>query len=269
VKVELLYRDVRIDLDFTNEEGRFLFARVEPRNYTILASLQGYDAVSFGVNASTQSHIELELTRTRQSVRETQAVVSVRSYLVPKNAQKEFDRARKAIERNDCRNAIAYLEKGLRLFDRSVPALNELGNCRRKLGDLQAAEAAFKQGLALDGPPYVAMNLAETYTAQNRFDDAEAVLMDAIRKAGENGDIYYALAVSYFKQNRLDEAEAAASEADSRYHTIPDIHLLLAKIFAVKSPEKVLPELEHYLKEAPNGSQSKRVREVIKAAKEG
>jgi Flp pilus assembly protein TadD len=269
VRVELIYLEVRVGLEYTDQDGRFFFGRLDPRNYTILATLQGYEPLSVQVNAATQNRVDLELAASAKSRQTASPVVSVRSFLIPKDAQKEFERAHKAIERQDCPSAIPHLESGLRLYDQSAPALNDLGNCRRKLGDLPGAEAAFKQALTLTDGPYVAMNLAETYTAQQRFAEAESVLMDAIRKTEDNGDIYYALAISYFKQDKFQEAEAAAAQAESRHHRIPDLHLLTAKIFAVTNPARVAPELERYLQEAPNGTQSKKVREVLKAAKKG
>lgn len=218
------------------------------------------------MDASRQSQLFLDLTPIAERPKYVPPTVSLREFMIPETARKEFSRAQKEIERKDCVKAIAHLENGLRLYDQNAVALNDLGNCRRKLGDLQSAQAAFKRAMALSDAPYIAMNLAEAYTAEQRFAEADAVLMEAIRKAPNDGDVYYSLAVSYFKQARFEDAEAAALQADSRNHRIPDLHLLLAKIYFKLNPDKVVPQLELYLKEAPNGTESKRVREALKAA---
>src|SRR5262249_48126956 len=153
-------------------------------------------------------------------------------YAVPKDARKEFDRARKDIERQNCAKAIEHLEKGLRMYDRDASALNELGNCYRQLGRFESAETSFKRAMTLSAEGYIVMNLAEVYTAQKRFDDAETVLLESIGKAKGDGDVYYALAAAYYQEGRLEDAEAAALQADSRTHRLPDLHLLLAKIYA-------------------------------------
>jgi tetratricopeptide (TPR) repeat protein len=269
VRVELMYRTTQIDLQYSDEEGDFHFAKLEPGRYTISAALSGYQAAVVSVDTTTQSRIDLELTHMTAPIQPVPPVASLREYLVPNAARKAFDRARKEIERQDCVKAIEHLEKGLHLYPQDAAALNDLGNCHRKLGDLQSAEAAFKRAMTLSDGVFILMNLAETYTAQQRFSEAEAILTEAIRKTPDSGDLYYALAVVYFKQDRLEDAEAAALQADSRKHRIPDLHLLLAKIYLKINTGKVALQLALYLKEAPDGPQSKRVREVLKAAKQG
>jgi tetratricopeptide (TPR) repeat protein len=269
VKVELLYTGIRVGLEYTDTDGRFIFASVEPRSYTVQVALMGYNSMSLAVDTNSQTYLELELSKPALNTTPHGAPsVSVQKLLVPENARKEFERAEKDIERKDCASAIRHLENGLRLYDQSASAQNDLGNCRRKLGNLQGAEAAFKRSIELSADPAAAMNLAETYGAEGRFSDAEATLMETIRKNAESGDAYYALAVNYFKQDRLKDAEAAALQADSRVHRIADLHLLLAKIYVLIDPDKVVPQLQLYLKEAPNGAQSKQVREALKSAKE-
>jgi tetratricopeptide (TPR) repeat protein len=271
VKVELLYTGIRVALEYTDADGRFMFANVEPRGYTLALALSGYNGVSLAVDASSQSYIEIELSKPavfNPPAQTGSPTVSIKQYMVPEKARKEFELAEKDIQRKDCSKAIRHLENGLRLYDQYAGGQNDLGNCRRQLGDFTGAEAAFKRAIALSNEPAPTMNLAETYSAQGRFGDAEATLMEAIKKFDESGDVYYALAVNYFKQDRLNDAEAAALQADSRVHRIADLHLLLAKIYALTDPEKVVPQLELYLKEAPNGPHSKQVREAIKEAKE-
>src|SRR2546430_11195903 len=57
----------------------------------------------------------------------------------------------------------------------------------------------------------------------------------------------------------LPISEAAALQADSRPHRIADLHLVLAKMYLHKNVDKLVDQLELYLKEAPNGSESDRV----------
>jgi len=241
--------------------------KVDPGHYTISVSVDGYNPLAIVVDQGDQKRVDLELRRT-PAPPQLRGTVSVGEYLMPKTARKEFDLAQKDIQRQDCLSAIAHLESGLRLYAQDPTALNRLGNCHRQLGDFQGAETAFKQAMALSDEAFIVMNLAETYTARQRFDEAENVLMEGLRKKPGSGDIYYALAAAYFKQGRLDDAEIAALQADSGVHQIPDLHLLLAKIYSQTSPEKVAPQLELYLKEAPNSPQSKRVREALKEARE-
>src|SRR5262249_22165850 len=107
----------------------------------------------------------------------------------------------------------------------------------------------------------------ETYTAQKRYQDAETVLALAILRKPDSGDAYYGLAIAYLDQGRLQEAQEAALQADSRPHRIADLHLVLAKMYVHKNVEKLLEQLELYLKEAPDGAESDRVRQALKAAK--
>ena len=167
------------------------------------------------------------------------------------------------IRRLDCTKAGGHLEGGLRLV--APPSeLNELGICYRKLGQMESAEASFKQAFELSSSVYIALNLAEVYTYRKRFGEARAVLEAAAARNPGNGDAYYGLALVYFSENRLEEAEAAALQAHARAHRIADVHLILAKIYARKNPGRVAGQLELYLAEAPNGHESKRVRKLLR-----
>jgi tetratricopeptide (TPR) repeat protein len=190
-------------------------------------------------------------------------VVSLR-HLIPERARKEFDRARAEVSREDCAKAVGHFESGLRAFAQDASALNDLGNCYRKLGRLDRAEDSFKRAGALSNSVYIGLNLAEVYTAQERFKDAERVLLDAISKQPNAGDAYYGLALVYFDEGRFEDAEAAARQANARPHKIADLHLLLGDLYLRRqSTAEVIEQLESYLKEAPNGPHSEHVRQVL------
>lgn len=266
VRIQLVSRGAPANLEYTDVEGRFRFANVVPGIYTIAAVSVGYEAKNIEWDVTIGGPLEIELTRTADRAGPSGSVVSIRDYLIPGGARKEFDRARKEIKRQDCSKAVGHLENGLRLAS-DVAALNDLGNCYRLLGDFERAETSFKRAMELSDSVYIALNLAETYTAQRRFEDAETVLALTIQRKPDNGDAYFGLAVAYVSQGRFEEAEAAALQADSRPHRVADLHLVLAKMYFRTRPEKVAHQLELYLKEAPNGPESDRVRKALEAAK--
>lgn len=265
-RVELWQAQLPVDQQATDKEGRFRFAALAQTRFTILVDYPGFDSASVEFDARmTSSRVTIELTRRKEVSSRGSPVVSLREYLAPQGALKEFERARKAAKREDCSSAVSHFEQGLRIFDEDAAAHNDLGNCYRKLGQLDLAEASFKRAGALSDSVYISLNLAEVFTTQNRFAEAEAVLNQAIRKQPNAGDAFYGLALAYFEQGHIDEAEKAALDADSRIHRIADLHMLLAKIYLRKQNAAALIEqLESYLEEAPNGPQSEEVRQDLK-----
>jgi predicted Zn-dependent protease len=193
----------------------------------------------------------------------TQPTISLKQ-LIPKGAAKEFDRAQQEIKKDNCAEAIRHLERGLRAFDKDASAHNDLGNCYRRLNRLDQSEAAFKRARELTDSVYVALNLAEVYTAQRRFEEAKAVLNEAIARKPDSGDAFYRLALVYFEEGRLDECEVAALQAEARPHQIADLHLVLGKLYFDKGNHAAsIRQLESYLKEAPNGTFAKPVKAIL------
>ena len=265
-KVELWTSQTPVNLQHTNADGRFQFANLPEGDYSISVSYSGYQPAYVDVSMPMAAlPVVVDIVRRETSPTNIQPSISLREYLVPKNARKEFDRARKEATRQDCRSAITHFENGLRVFDQDASAHNDLGNCYRQIGQLDRAEAAFLRARQLTDSIYVSLNLAEVYTAQKRFKEAEAVLLRAVEKGSNTGDGYYGLALVYLQQGRQDDAEAALLRADSYPHKIADIHLVLAEIYWQKEKSTdAFSELQRYLKEAPNGALSQRVREVLK-----
>jgi tetratricopeptide (TPR) repeat protein len=267
-RVELSRAQLPIDWQYSNSDGRFRFMHLAPAHYTVSVDYSAYETavVEFDVPA-TLSPITIELARKPKAPAvEVTKIVPLREYLVPKKARKEFDRARQDVRRHDCTTAIIHFENGLRAWGADASAHNDVGNCYRKLGQLERAEQAFKRAQALSDSVYVSLNLAEVYTAQGRFNDAKTVLEEALRRTPSAGDAYYGLALVDIQEGLSEDAEAAALQADSRPHKIADLHLVLAEMYWRKQdPEAAFDQLESYLKEAPHGSQSEQVRQVLQS----
>jgi tetratricopeptide (TPR) repeat protein len=254
--------------EYADRSGRFRFENVQPGRYVLSVESPGYDSAKVEIDVvlpQTPARIIVELVRTQKQPEERPQVVPLNQYTMPKTARKEFDSARKDANRNDCSKAVTHFERGLRLFGNDAEALNDLGICYRKLGDMDSAETAFKRAIALSDSIYTSLNLAELYASQKRFPEAEDVFTDAIRRSPKHGDVYYGLAALYFQQGLFEAAEAKALEASSLEHKIADVHLLLAKIYLRSNDQAaVVSQLEMYIKEEPKGPVSEKVKLALK-----
>jgi tetratricopeptide (TPR) repeat protein len=264
--VELWKSQTPVDLQHTDVEGRFHFAAPEAGHFTVAVDYPGYEKNYLQVDMSPGVFpIVVELVRKTNSGTNLRPSISVREFLVPKNARQEFDRARKEAAQQNCAKAIEHFRQGLRIFDQDASAHNDLGNCYRKLDQLDRAEESFNRARALSDSVYVRLNLAEVYSAQRRFAEAEAVLLEAIRKPGYAGDAYYGLALIYFQQGRSEEAVAAGLKAHEYPHQVADVHLILAEIYLREhNRADASKQLEIYVNEEPNGAASEQIRRLLK-----
>jgi tetratricopeptide (TPR) repeat protein len=233
-RVELLRAQTPVAIRYTDAAGRFRFESVHGSGrYSISVASAGFEPAALEVDMFLDSGpIVVALFPKKVAPSRGRNVISIREYMVPKDASKKFETARKDARRGKWSSAARHFENGLSIYPNDASAHNDLGNCYRQLGELDPAENAFKRAMALSDSVYIAMNLAELYSVQKRFKEAENVLLDAIQKQPQAGDGYYGLALVYFQQGRLDDAEAAARHAHERVHRIADVHVVLAKIYS-------------------------------------
>jgi Tfp pilus assembly protein PilF len=260
-RVELLYAQTPVDLQYANMEGGFHFTLTGAGRYTLSAEYSGYERSVVEVDAAvTALPVSIELQPKKVRFKEAETVVSIREYTIPAKARHEFDLARQHARKQEYMKAVDHFEKGLRIFEAIASVHNDLGNCYRKLEHLDSAEREFKRARTLSDSVYVVLNLAEVYTAQGRFSAAERLMLDTIHDKPNAGDAYYGLALIYLAQKRIEEARQAAIEADKRPHQIPDVHLVLAEIYQMRQePDAAAEQQRMYIREQGN----KGTRELI------
>ena len=229
-----------IDSQYTDQSGRFRFAGLPGSPYFLLSvDHPSYNVAELdgeSILAALPALVRIELVPRQSIVSTLPNTVSIDELLLPKNARKEFDRAR------------TYVNSGR--FD--------------------LAEKSLRKASTLSDAPQIAVNLAKLYSNQRRYEEAENLLIESIRSHADAGDLYHALATVYFEQGRDNEAEELAQQAHLRKHGIADVHLLQAKIQLKRQNfEAVADQLEIYLREAAPGPTRDRVRQDLERYRTG
>ena len=266
--VQLLHDRQVISEQFTGLDGRFEFHSIQPNTYIVRASYEdmpGSEVRVDAVGANTFYRVPIITIRPPKEKIDKAATISVEQLLIPQAATKEYEKGVKEFTDNHCDRALPHFRKAVELAPKYGDAFNDLGNCLKAQGNRSEAETAYQKAMELNTTPYAAINLADLYAVQKRYDVAQQVVEAAISRDAGQGDLYFALARIHFEQGRLKEAEAAGLQAHARIHRAADVHLLLAKIYlAMNNQAGVIEQLQTYLKENPKGPAAEQVRNSLK-----
>jgi tetratricopeptide (TPR) repeat protein len=266
-KVQLLNLRFLVDERMIGTDGRFKFRNIGAGSYVIAVQLEGYVEQEVSVvieRRMPRAFIPILLQPIKGRPQTRADTVSIAEYQIPKEARREFDQALADRQRGDCAGAISHIQRALALFDRYAKALDLQGGCLAQMRNVEAAEASFKRALLYGDGIYPYINLADLYSEGKRFDEAQALLQQALTKYPTDGDLHFALGLVYFNQGNLGEAERHGLDAHSKSHRNPDVHLMLSKIFLKqrKYPELRI-QLETYLVENPKSPSAGQVRMTL------
>jgi Flp pilus assembly protein TadD len=243
--------------------GRFDFPGVVPGPYSLVALVPGGVPSSLDIVVPA-GPVLMDVSAARPDSYPAGGTVSVLEFQIPSEAKKEFNSALKKARNRNCNAALSHLMKAVEIFHSYAEAHNAIGNCYVQLQEMERAENAFMQAVALTPSVYPALNLADVYLQGGKLKEADELLTTVLQRNPTEADAYYGLAAVRYRQERLEEAESLANEVHSRGTHNPDVHLLLGKIYyrAEQTPS-VRQELELYVKEAKPGPLRNQVRESL------
>jgi len=261
VRVQLQHLGMTVQEQFSTD-GRFTFWNVPYGLYTLSIRVPEYEPVLKEISVPDESRVTIEIgARTRSSDR---AVASVFELKIPRSAERQYERARDRLRRGDCPAALKYLAEAIRVFQDYAEAHNAMGNCHVQLQHPTLAEEAFKKAIELTTSIYPVLNLADMYIKQGRLEEADTVLMQALRRDPTQGDAYYGLALLRVEQSRLDEAEKLAEQAHRHPKHIEDVHLLLAQVHQRQGRlDRIPADLQLYVSESRPSLTRDRIQKLL------
>jgi tetratricopeptide (TPR) repeat protein len=266
-RVQLLSLRFVVDEQILGTDGRFKFRNVSAGSYVIAVHLEGYvdqEMTTVVGRRSPREFVPFTLQPTKGATAGPAETISVEDYQIPKTAKHEYEEGLRERKRGDCVQAIKHLEAAILIYERYSKALDLLGGCFKQMGNFDKAESSFKRAVLYSDTIYPYINLSDLYSEGKRFDEAQAVLRQALMKYPTEGDLHFSMALINFDQGQLEQAEREGVMAHSMTHRNPDVHLLLSKVYLkLKKYPELTTQLETYLAENPKSALADQVRKTL------
>lgn len=263
----------------TDDRGRFVFSGVSSGTYTVtIDSEKEYQPVSQPVEIVRERNFVPETYTVSIRLREIDAsksttkpsVVNAANAGVPKKALEFYDNASKLAREKDYKGAIKELKLAVAEYPSYVSALSLIGILYMRLNELDHADEALKAALKIDPEAYEPLlNRSITLFKLAKFKDAETALRKTLKVKPQSSAAYYYLGRTLNKLGKNDEAEKAFLTCTKMSPgEFNEAHRLLAAIYLDSGkPERVVEQLETYLKLVPTAPDADNLRKVLEQSK--
>jgi hypothetical protein len=244
--------------------------RRELMNCELRASVSGFrssviDLVEF---PASDSRINVGAILVQRGVKIEGTTVSATAYAAPKDARKAYEKGLEAEGKGKLADARRYFEKAVEIYPSHANAWFQLGTVLQKENQKDAARTAYTQATTADSrflAPYLSLALmageAENWTEVLNL---TGHILD--RDPLNYPDAYFYNSVANYNLKKTEDAEKSGLKAERLdvRNRFPQLHLLLAEIFAQKSNyATAISEMQTYLKLAPDAKNADQVRERV------
>ena len=209
--------------------------------------------------------------------------LSATPYKAPKDARRAYEKGLEAERNGKLANARKYFAQAVEIYPRYANAWFQLGTVLQRENQNDAAHTAYIQATTIDTkflPPYLSLALmaieAENWTEVLTL-TGHILDLDPVNQAAVTGYIldldplnyteaYFYNSIANFKLNKIEDAEKNALKAEhvDLLNRFPQLHLLLAEIFARKNNyATAILEIQTYLELAPHAKDADQVREQL------
>ena len=255
------------------------------KNCDLRASASGFHSkvVSLVSLDSTLGNVDVGVIVVQRSKKIRGMTLSAAVYKAPKDARNAYEKGLDDEWDGKLANARKHFETAVGIYPGFASAWFQLGNVLRKENEKDAARKAYAQATTVDGkfmPPYFSL-ASMAYESGNWSEvlnlTRHILELDPQRYANATGyildldpldyaEVYFYNAVANYNLTKIEDAEKSALMAkhlDVRPR-FPELHLLLAQIFARKNKYALaISEIKIYLELAPNAKNAAQVQEQL------
>jgi tetratricopeptide (TPR) repeat protein len=256
-----------IETVLTDFDGRFDLNPIPPGTYEISSSGRGY-AFSSAVAQVNLFPAEVTLypdSSVPAARGENSYAVSVRELKIPAKAQNEYNRGLELLAKDDFARSLGHFNKAAAIYPDYYEAIYYIGLMQLRLQHEDKAIQAFQKTIDLSGGHYSRAQFAYglIYCDERKPEEGERLIRRGLETDPDSAEGHLFLGIALFDQNRLDEAEQSLREALLRSPAYSGVYLVLADVHARKKDYRSqVQDLDAYLKLAPSSAASADVRRV-------
>ncbi len=278
IKVTCHTRGIMVDTTYTDDNGRFHFLNLLGNLYHVVIEEEGYRpveervSVNPQVRANTFIYITLQPIQTEPEPTATTAiegsnpnVVDIASFNLSREARKEYERGRKAEQKEKHEEAIRHYRKAIELAPGFYPARNNLGSVLLAKGDYEAAQKEFEAVIRINQNDAAAyLNLGNALLLTKRYDDALGPIREGLRKQPDHAFGHFLLGTLYGRTGNLPECERSLREALRLDPTMSKPHLELVNLYLHQQrTADAITELRQFVEVFPTDPMAPQAKEVL------
>lgn len=257
----------------TDSSGHFELRAIPSGSYEVNAEERGLGFASTVAQVTMfPSEITLYLNSSNAPPRgENPYAVSTHELKIPEKAQNEFARGLDLMAKKDFTGSLTHFNKAAAEYPDYYEAVYHAGLAELRLGHQDKAAEAFQKAIDLSGGRYARPQFAYGLLLcnQGKPREAEDLIRRGLETEPDSAEGYLFLGIALLDQNRLDESEKSLCEALLRRTDYADVYLVLADVHAkAKDYQSQIQDLDIYLKLAPSAPGADYVRKVRAAAQQ-
>jgi tetratricopeptide (TPR) repeat protein len=278
VRVELrTFGGEPVGVTYTNDDGVFTFANVQPNSYQIVINQDGYEPAQQSVDLSGHMVVGQQIFFLKElpghSPSAAGGVVSAHELALPSKVKKDYKQGLSALyEKHKPEASLPFFARVIAQAPDFYQAYQHSGVAYQRLGRNQEAEASLRKAIELsegrDGETQTA--LALVLVNLNRCSEAETFARQGLAASPGSWFAHYELARALIGLRRPDEAEKSIQETLGLNPNLPQAYLLLASVHMSRNDGlSFLKDLDNYLRLDPKGPQSDWARKTREQVQKG
>lgn len=279
ILVKLERSGAQVGETYSDAEGKFSFQDVPPNLYRIVVRQEGYRPVDVAVsiNGSVQHsvYLQVELVPEEKTGNASQATIhggnpslvdqATLADKFPKEANKQYEKGRKAEQEGKLQEAIEHYNKALAIAPTMYFARNNLGSVCVEEQRFAEAETEFRKVISenpADANAY--FNLANVYLLTGRLNEATDSIEEGLKRQPQSGFGEFLMGSVLIKRGNDREAERRFRVALNDDPGLTNAHLALVNLYVKENRSgEAIAELSSFLKQSPGSPFAPHARELL------
>jgi hypothetical protein len=269
----------------TGKDSMMGISRRELANCELRAMVSGFhpSAISLMGITPNSSGLEVGAIVVHRATKVKGMTLSAAPYKAPNDARRAYEKGLEAERNGKLADARQYFEKAVEIYPKFANAWFHLGAVLQNLAQKESAYTAFTHATTIDSkflPPYLSL-ASMAYEAGDwpqvlkltnhvldldpfKYTNVTGYIIDL--DSQEYAEAYFYNSFANYKLNKFEDAEKSGLKAEhlDLRPRFPQLHLLLAKLFAQKKNyATAILETKIYLELAPHAKNEDHVREWL------